>query len=62
MRPGITGLARAYGYRGEITDPGLLQKRIELDMSYVTQWSIFLDLQIIARTARHVIFPPKTAY
>lgn len=62
VKPGITGLAQSRGFRGEITEPGLLEKRIELDVFYVAEWSIFLDLEIIARTARQVIFPPKAAY
>jgi len=62
VKPGITGLAQSRGFRGEITDPALLQKRIELDVTYVSGWSIWLDLQIILRTAREIIFPPKTAY
>jgi exopolysaccharide biosynthesis polyprenyl glycosylphosphotransferase len=62
VKPGITGLAQSRGFRGEITDQSLLEKRIELDVAYVAGWSIWLDLQIIGRTAREVIFPPKTAY
>jgi len=62
VKPGITGLAQCRGFRGEITDPSLLQRRVELDVVYVSEWSVWLDLQIILRTAREVIFPPKTAY
>ena len=62
VKPGITGLAQCNGLRGEITDPQLLESRIKLDVNYVTQWSIWLDLQITLKTARQVLFPPKSAY
>lgn len=62
VKPGITGLAQCNGLRGEITDPQLLENRIKLDVSYVTQWSIWLDLQITLKTARQILFPPKSAY
>lgn len=62
VKPGITGLAQCSGYRGEITDPQLLNNRIRLDVDYVTRWSIWLDLQITLKTAWHMVFPPKTAY
>jgi lipopolysaccharide/colanic/teichoic acid biosynthesis glycosyltransferase len=62
VKPGITGLAQSTGLRGEITDSGLLEKRIKLDLDYVTRWSIWLDIQITLKTAWVVIFPPKTAY
>jgi putative colanic acid biosynthesis UDP-glucose lipid carrier transferase len=62
VKPGITGLAQCNGLRGEITNPQLLANRIKMDVSYVTQWSIWLDLQITLKTALHMLFPPKSAY
>ncbi|WP_438483650.1 exopolysaccharide biosynthesis polyprenyl glycosylphosphotransferase [Oleiharenicola lentus] len=62
VKPGITGLAQCNGFRGEITDPTLLHKRIEYDLAYITQWSLWLDLEIIMRTAHQILFPPKSAY
>lgn len=61
-KPGITGLAQCNGFRGEITDPSLLQRRIELDLEYIANWSIWIDIQITAKTAKQILFPPKTAY
>jgi exopolysaccharide biosynthesis polyprenyl glycosylphosphotransferase len=60
-KPGITGLAQVRGYRGEITDPELLHRRVQLDIEYITNWSIWLDVQIVLKTASQVLFPPKTA-
>jgi exopolysaccharide biosynthesis polyprenyl glycosylphosphotransferase len=61
-KPGITGLAQCSGYRGEITDPALLQRRIELDLQYIANWSIWTDIQITFRTLKQVVRPPKSAY
>jgi exopolysaccharide biosynthesis polyprenyl glycosylphosphotransferase len=62
VKPGITGLAQCNGYRGEITEPALLEKRIEHDLNYISNWSIWIDIQIVARTVKEVLFPPKSAY
>jgi exopolysaccharide biosynthesis polyprenyl glycosylphosphotransferase len=62
VKPGITGLAQCNGFRGEITEPALLQKRVEYDLSYVSNWSIWVDLLITAKTVKQIIFPPKSAY
>ena len=62
VKPGITGLAQCNGLRGEITNAQLLEGRIKMDVSYVVQGSIWLDLQITLKTAWQVLFPPKTAY
>lgn len=62
VKPGITGLAQSHGYRGEITDPVMLQKRIAYDLEYIATWSIWADLQITVKTVRQVVFPPKSAY
>ena len=61
-KPGITGLAQCNGFRGEITEPALLQKRIEYDLQYIATWSIWMDLQITLKTAQQILFPPKSAY
>lgn len=62
VKPGITGLAQCSGLRGEITDPELLRRRIDCDLAYINSWSIWLDVQLVARTAWQVISPPKSAY
>lgn len=62
VKPGITGLAQTSGFRGEISDPQMLQRRVELDIYYITHWTIWLDVDITLRTLRHVILPPKTAF
>jgi len=62
VKPGITGLAQSKGFRGEISEVSLLEKRVGYDLMYINQWSLLLDIKILFSTARQVLFPPKTAY
>ena len=62
VKPGITGLAQIRGYRGEITELHKLHRRVYWDLYYVSRWSIWLDIRIIATTAWHVLSPPDSAY
>jgi lipopolysaccharide/colanic/teichoic acid biosynthesis glycosyltransferase len=45
MKPGITGLWQVSARRSDDFD-----HRVELDLSYIDRWSLWLDLQILART------------
>ena len=60
IKPGITGLAQVRGYRGETKDMDLMTKRIESDIEYINNWSVWLDLTILARTT--TAFTGKQAY
>ena len=62
VKPGITGLAQSLGYRGEILEREMLSRRVYWDVYYITHWSVWLDIQITARTLWQVIRPPHTAY
>ncbi|WP_051362122.1 exopolysaccharide biosynthesis polyprenyl glycosylphosphotransferase [Solimonas soli] len=55
VKPGLTGLAQVRGYRGATHTAEQLRRRIEADLEYVEHWSLWLDLQILARTAWIVI-------
>jgi putative colanic acid biosynthesis UDP-glucose lipid carrier transferase len=55
VKPGITGLAQVEGYRGETDSLEKMQKRIEYDHKYIREWSLWLDLKILARTVRAVL-------
>ena len=61
VKPGITGLAQCKGFRGEISDVSMLERRVRYDIFYINNWSILLDLEILLRSAGQVLFPPKTA-
>ena len=56
VKAGITGWAQIHGLRGD-TD---LRKRIEYDLYYIDNWSLFLDLKIIALTAVESFLPRKS--
>ena len=48
--PGITGWAQVNGYRGETDTLEKMEKRVEHDLWYINNWSLGLDLKIIALT------------
>lgn len=51
IKPGITGLAQVRGYRGETREIEQMVQRVESDIEYINNWSIWLDLSILMRTA-----------
>ena len=59
MKPGITGWAQINGYRGETQTIDLMAKRIELDLWYINNWSIWLDLKIILGTLTLEVWQPR---
>ncbi len=61
VKPGITGWAQVNGFRGETETLEKMSGRIEYDLEYLRNWSLRLDLYIIAKTA-WVIFFRKDAY
>ncbi len=56
VRPGITGWAQVNGLRGETDTVEKMRQRVEYDLEYLRNWSLALDLQIILRTVRLVLF------
>ena len=59
VKPGITGWAQVNGLRGETDTLEKMALRVEYDLEYLRNWSLSLDLKIIARTARLVLFDRK---
>jgi len=55
MKPGITGWAQICGYRGETPTVQSMKERVDLDIWYIDNWSVTLDLQIILLTALEVV-------
>lgn len=47
VKPGITGLAQINGWRGETDTLYKMQRRVECDLEYMRNWSIWLDLKIV---------------
>ena len=50
VKPGMTGWAQIHGFRGPTEDPEKMRKRVHMDLYYIENWSIWLDLKIIAAT------------
>jgi len=62
VKPGITGWAQVNGYRGETRISGQMQKRVDFDLWYIENYSIWLDCQIIFQTLMNMIKGDKNAY
>jgi len=56
VKPGITGLSQVMGYRGEVSNKKLAQKRIDYDLFYIKNWSLYLDLKIILKSIYVCLF------
>ncbi len=50
VKPGITGWAQINGWRGETDTEDKIQKRVECDLYYIENWSVFLDAYILLLT------------
>jgi len=61
VKPGITGWAQINGWRGETDTIEKMEKRIEFDLAYIRNWSVWLDFKIIFMTIFKG-FISKTAY
>jgi putative colanic acid biosysnthesis UDP-glucose lipid carrier transferase len=51
VKPGITGWAQVNGWRGETDTLDKMRKRVECDLYYIRNWSIWMDLKIVMLTA-----------
>ncbi len=61
VKPGITGWAQVNGLRGETETPEKMERRVAYDRYYITNWSIWLDIKILFRTALLVVWD-RNAY
>ena len=55
VKPGITGWAQVNGFRGETETVEKMRKRIECDLDYLRNWSVSLDMWIMAKTIITVV-------
>jgi Undecaprenyl-phosphate glucose phosphotransferase len=51
VKPGITGWAQVNGWRGATPEPYLMARRVEHDLWYIENWSLWLDIKILMLTA-----------
>jgi len=56
IKPGITGWAQVHGFRGETSSQSQIEGRVEYDIHYIDNWSIFLDIWTLLLT----VFSPAT--
>jgi len=62
VKPGITGLAQAKGFRGETAVFSDMSGRVRLDRFYVKNWSLILDFKIIILTMVSILKGSENAY
>ncbi|MDU9404388.1 undecaprenyl-phosphate glucose phosphotransferase [Pseudomonas sp. zfem004] len=60
IKPGMTGLAQVRGFRGETKDIAQMVQRVNSDIEYINNWSLWLDFVILVRTLN--AFTGKHAY
>jgi Undecaprenyl-phosphate glucose phosphotransferase len=58
VKPGLTGLAQVNGCRGELDSFEKVQQRVKFDIRYIENWSTWLDVRIILRTALLLVYDP----
>jgi putative colanic acid biosynthesis UDP-glucose lipid carrier transferase len=62
IKPGITGLAQVSGYRGEVETDNDIIKRVKLDIFYLENWSLLLDIKIVFQTVYNALRGEEKAY
>jgi len=62
VKPGITGAAQVKGYRGETKELEDMEGRVRLDVWYIENWSLSLDINIIFYTVWNVFKGDEKAY
>ncbi|MGR3805588.1 MAG: sugar transferase [Marinibacterium profundimaris] len=53
VAPGITGLAQVNGYRGETNTEHAARRRLEYDLEYIRNRSIWMDMNIVLKTVKN---------
>jgi undecaprenyl-phosphate glucose phosphotransferase len=55
VKPGMTGWAQVNGLRGATPSLEQIARRVEMDIWYINNWSLWFDLQILAKTFFEVL-------
>ncbi len=61
-KPGLTGWAQIHGFRGSTEDPELMRRRVEHDIWYLENWSMWLDVKIMFLTVGRILKGDPNAY
>lgn len=62
IKPGMTGLAQINGLRGETETVEAMERRVELDLEYISNWSPLLDIKILFLTPLALVTKKGNAY
>jgi lipopolysaccharide/colanic/teichoic acid biosynthesis glycosyltransferase len=62
IKPGITGWAQVNGHRGETQKLEDMEARVDHDIWYMENWSLLLDVKIVALTAFNIFRGDKNAF
>jgi putative colanic acid biosynthesis UDP-glucose lipid carrier transferase len=62
IKPGITGWAQINGFRGEINNPEQIKMRVNKDLWYLENWTLWLDIRILLLTVYCVFKGDNKAY
>jgi lipopolysaccharide/colanic/teichoic acid biosynthesis glycosyltransferase len=62
IKPGVTGLAQAKGYRGQTDDKYSMKNRVRIDILYIERWSFLLDIKVIWLTVQNMFRGQENAY
>jgi len=62
IKPGVTGLAQAKGYRGQTDDDYSMKNRVRVDILYIERWSFLLDMKVIGLTILNMVKGEENAY
>jgi Undecaprenyl-phosphate glucose phosphotransferase len=62
VKPGITGIAQVRGYRGETKELQDMEGRVRLDVWYIENWSLSLDINIILQTIWNIFKVDEKAF
>lgn len=62
VKPGLTGWAQVTGFRGETKELWQMEGRVQRDIWYIENWSIWLDIRIIWLTVKTFFVHDKNAY
>jgi len=55
VKPGMTGWAQVNGLRGATPTVDLISRRVKMDLWYINNWTLWLDVQILMKTFFEVL-------
>jgi putative colanic acid biosynthesis UDP-glucose lipid carrier transferase len=56
VKPGMTGLAQVRGFHGMVYDTTHYYSRLNSDLEYIRNWSLWMDIRIFFQTTFQILF------